>query len=333
MLEHQPAPMLSSHIVLSNENVEPAAAGAVVTKLPSGRVSCEAGDMAYPPSVFGGAPGDPGLIGPGSMSWEIHSDVAAITIGGLAAIVMEILHPSVMAGVQEQSSYREDPLRRGRTTFGYVVTTTFANTAAATRLINAVKSMHARVNGTRPDGVPYRALDPELIGWVHTCIPWAVMTAFDRYNRSLSTAEKNSYLREQAVIGRMSGAGEIPQTTGALEEYVLAMAPELGVTEQTEEFFEFLLTMPFGVPPLGPLSRPAHRFQAQVGMGLMPEWARRLSGFDSTAIARRLVHRPLLQAYARTLRWAYGGLPPFAAMAHERVAATPATPDSELVAV
>ena len=44
--------------------------------------------------------------------------------------------------------------------------------------------MHARVNGVRPDGVAYRALDPELIGWVHTCIPWAVMTAYERFNRA-----------------------------------------------------------------------------------------------------------------------------------------------------
>jgi uncharacterized protein (DUF2236 family) len=285
------------------------------------------------PAIFGDSPGDPGLIGPGSISWEIHSDVAAITIGGMGAIVMEILHPSVMAGVQDQSSYREDPLRRGRTTFGYVVTTTFASHAAATRLINAVKSMHARVNGTRPDGVPYRALDPELIGWVHTCIPWAVMTAFDRYSRPLSGAEKDRYLREQAVIGRMSGADDIPESVAELEDYVAAMAPKLGVNAQTQEFFEFLLTMPFGVPRLGPLSRPAHRFQAQVGMGLMPGWARRLSGFDSPALERRLLHAPLLRAYARSLRWAYGGPPPFAALAHERVAAAAAVDHPEPVAV
>src|SRR5206468_1131182 len=44
------------------------------------------------PEVFGGPPGDPGLIGPGSVSWELHSDAAAIAIGGVGAIVMEILH-------------------------------------------------------------------------------------------------------------------------------------------------------------------------------------------------------------------------------------------------
>jgi uncharacterized protein (DUF2236 family) len=271
------------------------------------------------PEIFGGPADDPGLTGPGSVSWQIHSDVAALTIGGLGAIVMEILHPSVMAGVHELSSYREDPLRRGKTTFGYVVTTTFANTRAATRLVNAVKGMHARVNGVRPDGVAYRALDPELIGWVHTCIPWAVMRAYELYNRPLTAEERDRYLAEQAVIGRMGGASEIPETMADLEIYVEEMRPRLGVNAQTLEFFEFLMTMPFGVPALGPLSRPAHRFQTEVGMGLMPEWAQRLSGFRSTARERRALHKPMLHAYARTLRWAYGGRPPYAALAHRRL--------------
>jgi uncharacterized protein (DUF2236 family) len=272
------------------------------------------------PHVFGGPPGDPGLTGPGSMSWEINGDIASVVLGGMGAIVMEILHPSVMAGVQDQSSYQEDPQRRGRTTFGYVITTTFGNTQAATRLINVVKRMHGKVNGVRPDGVPYRALDPELIGWVHTCIPWAVMTAYERYNRPLSEDEKDAYLREQAVIGRMGGAGEIPETAADLRDYVEAMRPKLGVNQQTLEFFEFLMTMPFGMPVPGPLSRPVHRFQAEAGMSLMPRWARRMTGFDSPALARRVVHDPMLQTHARALRWAFG-TPAYRALAEERAAA------------
>jgi len=267
--------------------------------------------------VFGGPPGDPGLTGPGSMSWEINGDVASVAIAGIGAIVMEILHPSVMAGVQQQSGYREDPWRRSRTTFGYVVTTTFGSTKAATRLINAVKKMHGQVEGLRPDGVPYRALDPELIAWVHTCIPWAVMTAYERYNRQLSEDERDRYLKEQAVIGRMSGADEVPETAADLRDYVESMRPKLAVTQQTLEFFDFLMTMPFGMPAPGPLSRPAHQFQAEAGMSLMPPWARRMTGFDAPGIALALVHSPALHAYARMVRWAFGK-PAYVRLAEER---------------
>ena len=65
-------------------------------------------------------------------------------------------------------------------------------------MIDAVRRIHGRVHGVRPDGVAYSALDPELLAWVHTCIPWAIMTAYDRYARPLSVEEKNRYLREQA---------------------------------------------------------------------------------------------------------------------------------------
>ena len=264
------------------------------------------------PDLFGEPAGDPGLIGAGRVSWELHSDVAAIAIGGVGAIVMEILHPSVMAGVQDLSGYREDPLRRGRTTFGYVVTTTFANTQAATRLIDAVKRMHSRVEGTRPDGVPYRALDPELIAWVHTCIPWMVMEAYHRYRRPLTLAERNRYLAEQALIGRMGGAEWVPETMTELEAYVERMRPQLAVNDQTLEFFDFLLHMPFGPPGPG-------RLQVETSLSLMPAWARRLTGFERSAAVHRAVHDPALRLSARTIRWAFGR-PAYALEADRRVA-------------
>jgi uncharacterized protein (DUF2236 family) len=275
------------------------------------------------PHIFGGPPGDPGLTGPGSISWEINADIASVMLAGIGSIVMEILHPSVMAGVHDLSRYREQPERRGRTTFGYVVTTTFGNTEAATRLVNAVKRMHGRVEGVRPDGVPYRALDPELIGWVHTCIPWGVMEAYHHFRRPLTVSERDRYLREQAVIGRMGGAGRIPETMAELEEYVEAMRPKLDVNHQTLQFFDFLMTMPFGPPAPAPLSRAAHRFQVEAGMGLAPKWARELSGFDTPGLIRSVVHRPALEAYARTVRWAFG-TPGYAALALARVNGVPA---------
>jgi len=269
--------------------------------------------------IYGAPPGDPGLVGPGSVSWEMHSDVAATFFGGLAAIVMEILHPSVMAGVHDQSAYREQPLRRARTTHGYVIVTTFGNTAAAEGLIDRVRRMHARVHGIRPDGVPYRALDPRLIGWVHTCIPWAVMRAFERYNRPLSDAERTRYLTEQSVIGRRGGAEDIPFTAAELDDYVEAMRPELEVTDQTREFFEFLFTTSLGPRLPSPLARPAHVAHVHAAMSIMPGWARRLSGFDHSALAQLGAFDPYVRVSGRALRWAFG-TPAFRVLAEERVA-------------
>ena len=217
------------------------------------------------PTVYGGTPGDPGLIGPGSVSWAVNADLAAVSQAGLPAIVLEILHPSVVAGVQDLSNYRQEPLARARATLGYVLTTTFGNTEAATRLIEHVKGVHSYVKGTRPDGVPYRALDPELIAWVHTCIPWMIMRAYEHTKRPLSQRERDRYLAEQAVIGRMGGAEWVPTTVAELDDYVDTMRSRLSVNAQTREFIDFLMTSPFFPNLPGPVDRQLHRFAIYAG--------------------------------------------------------------------
>ncbi len=269
------------------------------------------------PAVYGGPPGDPGLIGPDSMSWEINADLASVSQAGLPAIVLEILHPSVVAGVQDLSNYREDPFRRARATLGYVLATTFGNTEAATRVIERVKHVHSFVNGTRPDGVAYRALDPELIAWVHTCIPWMILQTYAHTKRPLSQQEKDRYLAEQAVIGRMGGADWVPTSVAELDDYVESMRPKLSVNAQTREFIDFLMTSPFFPNLPGPIDRQVHRFAIYAAMSRAPLWARELIGYDRpSALTRRLIE-PALQFDARQLRWAYG-TPPYARLARAR---------------
>jgi uncharacterized protein (DUF2236 family) len=272
--------------------------------------------------IYGGDPGDPGLTGPGSMSWEIHSDIGAIAAAGMGAIIMEILHPSVMAGVHDQSSYRTQPERRARNTFGYVIVTTFGNTTAAEKMINRVRRMHETVNGTRPDGTEYRAMDPDLIGWVHNAIPWAIMEAFDRYSRPLSVQEKNRYLAEQAVIGRLGGAGFVPETVDELQDYVEAMRPKLAVTQQTMEFIDFLGGQTGGPDSATGLDRLNRRGSLHASMSLMPEWAQRMTGLHHPDLAQRYYFDPTTKLTAKLLRWAFE-TPTFRQLAEARATGAP----------
>ncbi|MEO8604765.1 MAG: oxygenase MpaB family protein [bacterium] len=268
-----------------------------------------AGGRHDEPEIYGGEPGDPGIGGgPGSISWEINGDLASLVVGGTGAIIMEVLHPSVMAGVYTQSSYRTQPLQRARNTLGYVLRTTFGNTVAATRVIEKVKKIHSRVGGQRPDGVEYQALDPELIAWVHTCIPWAVMRAYETYRRPLSTAEKDRYLTEQASIGRLGGADWVPTTVAELDDYVERMRPQMAMNYQTAEFIGFIA----GRVGEQAISR-RERFDRWVGirasMGLMPEWARHITGTYQPTLAYRLAFAPSDRLKATVVRWAYPELP------------------------
>lgn len=275
------------------------------------------------PEIFGEPAGDPGLTGPDSISWELHGDLASVLAAGLGAIIMEILHPGVMAGVHDQSSYQTNPERRARNTFGYVVVTTFGSTAAATQLIERVRRMHERVNGTMPDGRPYRAMDPELIGWVHNAIPWAIMTAFEALNRPLSNDEKNRYLAEQAVIGRMSGAGsDIPETVDELRDYVEAMRPKLAVNEQTVGFLDFMMGPLTGPNRVSPHERWQRRLAMHASMRYMPDWAQQLTGLRHPDLLQRLWFDPTSKLNARIIRWAVG-VPAYRQLAEARCRRSP----------
>ncbi len=267
-----------------------------------------AGGRHDEPAIYAADPGDPGIGGgPGSISWEINGDLASLVVGGTSAIIMEVLHPSVMAGVFTQSTYRQEPLRRARNTLGYVLRTTFGCTRAATDVIERVKKIHSHVGGVRADGVKYQALEPELIGWVHTCIPWAVMRAFETYNRPLTLDEKNRYLTEQAVIGRMGGADWVPETVEQLDAYVERMRPLMAMNDQTVEFIGFLAGR-VGDQPIGTKERFDRWVGIRASMGLMPEWARRMTG---TYVAEPLfrLFAATDQLKASTIRWAYPDLP------------------------
>jgi uncharacterized protein (DUF2236 family) len=274
------------------------------------------------PDIYGGEPGDPGIGGgPGSISWEVNGDLASLVVGGTAAILMEVLHPSVMAGVYTQSSYRTQPIRRAQNTLGYVLRTTFGSTRAATDVIERVKKIHSRIEGVRSDGVAYRALDPELIGWVHTCIPWAVMNAYDRYCRPLGADEKDRYLKEQAVIGRMGGADWVPESVAELDDYVERMRPHMAMNDQTVDFLGFLAGR-IGDQSLGSRELLDRWIGIRASMGLMPEWARRMTGTYQLPIADRVLFGPSDWLKATVVRWAYPVLP-CKAMALERARAKP----------
>ncbi|MGB0922406.1 MAG: oxygenase MpaB family protein [Alphaproteobacteria bacterium] len=280
-------------------------------------------------AIYGGEKGDLGLCGgPDSISWEINGDLASVTGAGTAAVLMEVLHPSVMAGVFTQSNYRVDPLGRARNTLGYVLRSTFGNTKAAERVIGQVKTVHGYINGTRTDGVPYKALDPELIGWVHTCIPWAIMMAYERFNKPLTIAQKDQYLKEQALIGRMGGADWVPETVAELEDYVEKMRGYMAYNDQTRQFVDFLL----GVSGDFETTR-KQRFDGWTGlhgsMALMPDWARKMTHSYHSPMADKLFFKPNETLKAKIVRWAAGELPCKTIATARVLGTTPAIAPSE----
>src|SRR5438105_13221343 len=124
------------------------------------------------PPLGAGAPGDPGLFGPQSMIWNVARE-RVLVAAGPAALLMQLAHPLVAAGVDDHSDFRRDPFARLRATLDDTLTISFGNSEQSERAADRVRAVHRRVRGRLRSGVgsyatgtPYDAADPALALWV-----------------------------------------------------------------------------------------------------------------------------------------------------------------------
>ncbi len=273
-----------------------------------------AGDGGPPPDLF--VPGDPGLFGPESAAWQVHSDIS-ILIGGVRALLLQTLHPLAMAGVADHSDYRTDPLGRLHRTAGFLGRTVFGSTPVAHAALAQVRAIHDHVEGVAPDGRPYRASDPHLLGWVHATEVQSFLVAHQRYgSEPIDSDDADRYVAEMAQIGLGLGMIEAPRTVAELQTAIDGYGPELASTRQSRAAVRFLLN-----PPLPLAARPAYAVLLAAAAGLLPSSTRRMLGLPLLPLSEPLLIRPAATAIVRTLGWALGTSPARRA-AVERVTAT-----------
>ena len=125
--------------------------------------------------------GDPGLFGPGSMAWRIDGEVLVLA-GGTCALLMQLAHPAVAAGVDQHSDFRADPFARLRRTLTSSYAVAFGTASDAEAAIRRVNAIHAAVRGHVPEtGAAYHATDPALLLWVHATLVDTALRVYDRY--------------------------------------------------------------------------------------------------------------------------------------------------------
>jgi uncharacterized protein (DUF2236 family) len=243
-------------------------------------------------------PGDPGLFGPDSISWEIMGDVSGF-IGGIRALLIQAAHPEVVAGVADHSHYREDPLGRLSRTSAYVTATSYGAMPEVEQAVRIVRAAHRRVQGTSHRGIPYRADDPPLAAWVHNSLTDSFLVCNQIYGaRPLTAEEADRFVREQASIGRLLDADPVPQTAAELSRWVAehpAVAPSPGMREAVD----FLRD-----PPLDPAVKVAYQVLASAAVVTIPPRVRRALGLRPRPGARHVG-----RASMAPMRWALGSSP------------------------
>src|SRR6476620_2950874 len=171
---------------------------------------------------------DPGLYGPDSEAWRLNREAMLLLGAGPRALLLQIAHPAVAAGVNDHSDFRADPWRRLAGTLRSYLTIVYGSTAAAR--------------------------DPELSLLVHATLVDSTMAVADAWLEPMSQERRASYYAETLPIGRAFGVPDalLPPDIAAFDRYLTAMlAPDgpVRVSPIARQLAGVILR-----PPLAPLA-------------------------------------------------------------------------------
>jgi uncharacterized protein (DUF2236 family) len=222
---------------------------------------------------------DDGFFGPASLAWQVSADLAP-PVAGLRALLMQALHPLAMAGVDQHSGWRRDPVGRLAATSAYLATLTFGERAAAAAAAARVRRVHDHVRGVDAvTGRPYAAGDPALLLWVHAALVQSSLAAGQAFGTALSADDSDRYVAEMMVAAELVGVPRplIPASVAELDRYVASVRPELRCTPAARESMAYLLDPPG-------LNQELAGFWQDVRDGaiaVLPEWAREMYGYGA----------------------------------------------------
>jgi uncharacterized protein (DUF2236 family) len=221
---------------------------------------------------------DDGFFGPASVTWRASGDLSS-PVGGLRALLIQALHPLAMAGVDQHSDWRTDPIGRLAATSRYLATVSFGEKAAAERIAASVRKIHEKVTGTDTvTGKQYAASDPALLLWVHAALVDSTLVARTLFGTAPSAAEADAYVSEMAVAAELIGvpAEQVPRSVAELDAYLASVRPELACTPAARESMAYLLDPPGLDEDIAEIWQDIR----DGAVGSLPDWAREEYGYE-----------------------------------------------------
>jgi uncharacterized protein (DUF2236 family) len=161
-------------------------------------------------------PPEEGLFRSGSWLRRVSGE-PVLLFGGGRALLLEIAHPLVAAGVAEHSSYRSDPYGRLQRTLEAMTAIVFRDRATALAAARGVERAHRRVTGRLtevagrfPAGTPYSGRDPELMLWVWATLVDTAVLVYRRFVGELGGDALRAYYADHRSVARVLGVpGEL----------------------------------------------------------------------------------------------------------------------------
>jgi uncharacterized protein (DUF2236 family) len=224
----------------------------------------------------------------GTISRRINAE-RMVLLGWTRAILLQLAHPLIAAGIHEHSHFRDRPsaaVERLRHTVRAMLALNFGTPADRQHTLDKIMSIHRRVNGRLPAGVGpypagtrYCAEDPALVVWVHATLIESVPMFYELLVAPLEPEQRDAYCAEAASVAIALNAepARVPRSWPALQDYVASMhaSGEIAVGAQARELAAAILS-----PPFGPLAWPGTLINRLLTLGTLPPKLRHQYGFE-----------------------------------------------------
>jgi uncharacterized protein (DUF2236 family) len=241
-------------------------------------------------------PADDGYFGPGSVTWRLTTDLSS-PIAGLRALTVQALHPLAMAGVDQHSDWRSDPVGRLAATSSYLTIVSVGDKATAERVSERVRRVHEHVRGVDAvTGQPYAAGDPALLLWVHAAFVDSNIAAAQLFGSPLMAVDADRYVAEMVAAAKLVGVPTdmVPASLAELERYIESVRPILRATPAARESMAYLLDPPGLDPDVAEIWQDIR----EGTIASLPDWARDMYGYSMAG--------PLTDARRTEIRQALG---------------------------
>src|SRR6266566_6272124 len=221
---------------------------------------------------------DDGLFGPESVTWRVMSS-RIMWVAVLRALYLQALHPRVIRGTLQNAATITEPtdawarLRRTRT---FIETRTFGTTAEAERAGRRVRTIHASLTGTDPDGTRYQVDDPELLLWVHCGEVSSCADIARRSRLPFSAADLDAFVAEQRTSAELIGIARnaAPTSLAELDAYYEQIRPRLHAGDEARQALRVITLPP--VPSGNRGLKLGMTLVSALAFSTLPGWARHL---------------------------------------------------------
>lgn len=248
----------------------------------------------------------------GSITWQLAGDLRLLGGAGYA-LLLQVAHPTVGAGVGQYSGFAQDPWGRLFRTLDYVNGSIYGGPEMAGEIGRRVRNVHKTIKGTTSDGRRYHALEPEAFAWVHATLAESIIRNHALFGRDITRDERERFWQEWKALGRFIGVRDrdLPDDWAGFRLYFDRMCSD--VLEDHVTVHEVLDTLAKpGAPPVPvpqgvwnalrvPLSRQLHL----ITVGLLPPVLREKFGLPWSA-----AHQVVFDAATTAVRSTGVLLPP-----------------------